>query len=124
MYETGEWDGAPFMALEYLPGGTLKTRCRGRLLGLPELLQYATQIGKGLAYAHVQGILHRDIKASNIMFSEHGDAKLVDFGLSKWRNAEEATRTGALVGTIPYMAPELLDGEDASPQTDLPSRKS
>jgi serine/threonine-protein kinase len=119
VYDVGEWDGTPFLALEYLPGGTLKSRCRGRRLPYTEILHYVTQLGKGLSYAHDQGILHRDIKPSNVMFSEHGDLKLVDFGLAKWRNADDATRTGAMVGTLPYMAPELLDGEDATAQTDV-----
>ena len=119
VYEIGEWDGSPFLALEYLPGGTLKNRCRGRQIPEAELLYYVTQVGRGLTYAHEQGILHRDIKPSNVMFSEHGDLKLVDFGLAKWRNAEDATRTGAMVGTLPYMAPELLDGAEATAQTDV-----
>ncbi|MBV9396979.1 MAG: protein kinase [Bryobacterales bacterium] len=119
VYEVGEWDGSPFLALEYLPGGTLKKRCRGRRLAPAELLHYAAQVGRALAYAHEQGILHRDIKAGNVMFGEQGDLKLVDFGLAKWRDAEDATRTGAMVGTIPYMSPELLDGEPATAQSDL-----
>src|SRR5260221_2928248 len=72
IFEAGEWDGEPFLALEYLPRGTLKQRKQTGGLTLPVLLDYAGQLGSGLEFAHSQGILHRDIKPGNCMFSAHG----------------------------------------------------
>jgi serine/threonine protein kinase/tetratricopeptide (TPR) repeat protein len=114
VYEIGEWDEEPFLALEYLPGGTLHDRIRGRKLGVEEILRIAMQLGAGLEFTHQHGILHRDIKPSNSMFSAHGDLKIVDFGLAKFAHRNDLTRPGAALGTIPYMAPEVLNGEPAS----------
>lgn len=119
LYEIGEWDAEPFLALEFLPGGTIKQVLKLRSLGLSEILSYAYQLGSGLDFAHDKGILHRDIKPSNGMFATHGELKLVDFGLAKWGSSAEITRTGGTIGTTAYMAPELILGEDATQQSDL-----
>ena len=119
IFESGEWDGAPFLALEFLSGGTLRDRIRGVRLNVPEIVDYAAQLSSGLAFAHSKGILHRDIKPSNCMFSEHGALKFVDFGLAKPIDSEAITQPGSAVGTIAYMAPELLRGEPASVRSDL-----
>ena len=114
VYEIGEWDEEPFLALEYLPGGTLRDRIRGRESEVDEILRIANQLGAGLDFTHRRGILHRDIKPANSMFSAHGDLKLVDFGLAKFTEGSDLTRPGGALGTIPYMAPEVLNGEPAS----------
>ena len=114
VYEIGEWDEEPFLALEYLPGGTLRDRIQGRQLDVEEIQRIAKQLGAGLDFTHQHGILHRDIKPANSMFSEHGDLKLVDFGLAKFTQGSDLTRPGGALGTIPYMAPEVLNGEAAS----------
>ena len=119
IFESGEWDGAPFLALEFLSGGTLRDKLRGTRLSVPEIVDYAAQLGSGLAFAHSKGILHRDIKPSNCMFSEHGALKFVDFGLAKPIDSEAITQPGSAVGTIAYMAPELLRGEPATVRSDL-----
>ncbi len=119
IFEAGEWDGEPFLALEYLPGGTLAHRTEAAQFSPAQILDYVRQLGSGLEYAHSKGILHRDIKPSNCMFSAHGTLKLVDFGLAKSSDGDDYTEPGAVVGTIPYMAPELLQGEHASVKTDL-----
>jgi len=118
IYEAGNWDGSPFLALEFLGGGTLRDRLAARL-SLPEIIDYSTQLGSGLAFAHSRAILHRDIKPANCMFTEGGTLKLVDFGLAKPLGAEDLTLPGSTVGTIPYMAPELLRGELATVRSDL-----
>src|SRR5579862_1082749 len=75
IFEAGEWDGAPFLALEFLSGGTLRQKSRARRLTPSEIRDYALQLSAGLAFAHSKGILHRDIKPANCIFSEHGDLK-------------------------------------------------
>jgi serine/threonine-protein kinase len=120
VYEVGEWDEEPFLALEFLPGGTLRDRVREGGLGLEEILHLAKQLGAGLDYTHRRGVLHRDIKPANCMFSPHGELKLVDFGLAKLTAWSEVTRPGSgALGTIPYMAPEILNGEPASVRSEV-----
>ena len=119
LYEVGEWDGEPFLALEYLPNGSLKQREKRGSLALPEILKYTAELSAALQFAHTQGILHRDIKPGNAMFSAHGVLKLVDFGLAKSAGDLDLTETGASVGTLGYMAPEILRGADASVRSDL-----
>jgi tetratricopeptide (TPR) repeat protein/TolB-like protein len=118
IYEAGEWDGSPFLALEFLDGGSLRKH-RDVQLSLPTIIDYAGQLGSGLAFAHSKGILHRDIKPGNCMFNAHGALKLVDFGLAKAVGSEDITVPGSQVGTIAYMAPELLQGEPATVSSDL-----
>ena len=118
LYELGEWDGEPFLAMEYLPGGTLRERVRGRRLDLIEMLGYARDVGLGLAHAHRRGILHRDLKPGNVMFAEDGTLKLVDFGLARSEHAERLTETSSPLGTLAYLAPEVLRGEAADARVD------
>ena len=118
IYEAGNWEGSPFLALEFLGGGTLRDRLPARL-PLPEILNYAGQLGDALAFAHSKGVLHRDIKPANCMFNDSGRLKLVDFGLAKALGSVDITQPGSTVGTIPYMAPELLRGEPATTRSDL-----
>ena len=118
IYEAGKWEGSPFLALEFLGGGTLRARLPTRF-GLAEILDSACQLGSALAFAHSKGVLHRDIKPGNCMFSDSGVLKLMDFGLAKPLGADDITQPGSTVGTIPYMAPELLRGEPASVRSDL-----
>jgi serine/threonine protein kinase/tetratricopeptide (TPR) repeat protein len=119
LYEVGEWDGARFLAMEYLHGGSLVTRTRPGGATYDELCRCAAELGGGLRFAHAKGILHRDVKPGNCMFSEHGVLKLVDFGLAKPSTAEDITHTGTSVGTVAYMAPELLRGEEATAKSDI-----
>ena len=119
LYEIGDWNGEPFLAMEYLPGGALSGRRRPGGVPYEELRRYAVELGCGLGFAHGKGILHRDIKPGNGMFSEHGVLKLVDFGLAKPDSDDDITSTGASMGTIGYMAPELLRGGEATVRTDI-----
>jgi tetratricopeptide (TPR) repeat protein len=119
LYEVGEWAGEPFLAMEFLSGGPLTARRVPGGCGYEELCRYAAELGGGLHFAHTRGILHRDVKPANGMFSEHDVLKLVDFGLAKPRRTADITRSGAPLGTIGFMAPELLRGQDASAASDL-----
>jgi DNA replication ATP-dependent helicase Dna2 len=100
----------PFIVMEYCPGRTLQAQLDDRgPLGLTEALGVARQVGLALSHAHAAGLLHRDVKPSNVLVAEDGTIKLVDFGLA--RSVERLTRHATQVGTPGFAAPELLDPE-------------
>ncbi len=124
LYEADAEEETPFLALEYLPGGTLRSRLRdlhaaGLALSCAELIAYALQVAAALAYAHRHGIIHRDVKSENVMFTEAGDLKITDFGLARYQGAPTHTRGGGVAGTIAYMAPERLQGLEADARADV-----
>ena len=113
-----------FLVLEYLSGGTLRTRMkefRARKEPYPirEAVRTAIEIAEGLAHAHRAGIVHRDIKPENVMFNAEGVLRIADFGLAKSTNSEEITRTGTTIGTAAYMAPEQAAENETSPLSDI-----
>ncbi len=108
-----------FLALELLPGGTLRSRIPPGGLPLNDVLDYALEIAEGLAHAHRNGIVHRDVKSDNVMFTSEGRLKLTDFGLAKLADSERLTRGGALLGTLAYMSPEQVEGLDADQRADI-----
>ncbi len=90
LFDIQEVESRRFLVLEYLPGGTLKARMdalshEGKRLSIDEVLEYAKQTAEGLAHAHRRGIIHRDIKTSNLMLTEEGQLKITDFGVAKLR---------------------------------------
>jgi len=124
LYDVGEEEGARFLVLEYLPGGTLRLRLRdlktaGVQLSCEEITRYALQVAEGLAYAHRHGVIHRDVKSGNVMFSAEGTAKITDFSLAKCPGAGDLTRPGAIVGTLAYMSPEQAQGLEADHRCDV-----
>jgi serine/threonine protein kinase/tetratricopeptide (TPR) repeat protein len=116
VYDALEVDNQPFIVMEYVEGQTLRSV---RNPTLKESLEYMRQICSALAHAHSKGIIHRDLKPENALLTPEGIVKLMDFGLARYIDAPRITRTGALTGTFAYMAPELIQGEAASPQSDL-----
>ncbi|HET7904677.1 MAG TPA: protein kinase [Candidatus Eisenbacteria bacterium] len=116
-------DGIDFLVMEYVPGGTLQSRLRQGPLPLDELTRIGEEIGDALDDAHKRGFLHRDLKPGNVAMTESGSPKLLDFGLAGLLHATETaaglTRTGTVVGSLPYMAPEQLRGESEAPRTDV-----
>jgi serine/threonine protein kinase len=130
LYDVGEQDGVPFLIMEYLEGETLADRLRRGPLPLEEAMPYALQIADALDHAHRQGVVHRDLKPSNIILAQSG-AKLLDFGVARPApraviadHRPESDRTaltaaGTIVGTLQYMAPEQLHGEDTDARTDI-----
>ncbi len=135
LYDVGSQDTVEFLVMAYLDGETLAARLRRGPLPLAQALELGAQVADALAAAHRQHIVHRDLKPGNIMLVKVGaalHAKLLDFGLAKLREPAEPavalssiatqdpmTARGAVLGTVPYMAPEQLEGKETDARTDI-----
>jgi serine/threonine-protein kinase len=117
--EAGEAAGRYYLAAAYVEGRTLEDRLEGGPLALPELLRVVGEVGAGLDALHRQGLVHRDVKPSNIILDGNGRALLTDFGLAKGPAYTVLTKPGQVVGTLDYLAPEIIKGEGAQPASDL-----
>ncbi len=119
IHEVGEADGVPYMAMEFVEGGSLATLMRERgALPLEEAEAIVRQVALGLAYAHERGIVHRDIKPDNILLDKNHRAVITDFGAAHL-NTSELTRTGEVLGTPHYMSPEQILGDPLDGRSDL-----
>jgi serine/threonine-protein kinase len=120
VYDYGEDEAGPFMALEWLPGGTLDDRLAGGTLPPEETGRVAQGIAAGLAHLHARDLVHRDLKPANVLFDEEGRPKLADFGLAR-RAAGHGTLTeaGTVLGTAAYISPEQAAGEPAQATSDV-----
>jgi serine/threonine protein kinase len=118
--DAGDIDGFHYIAVEYVAGISLEGRIREQgPVPLPDVPRVAAQVGAALDALHERGLVHRDVKPSNIMLDEHGDAALTDFGLARGRGYTVLTKPGQVMGTLDYIAPELVRGLGASPASDL-----
>jgi len=119
IHEVGEDEARPYIAMEFVDGETLRDRLRKGALKPGQALDVAMQIAAGLGEAHRKGIIHRDIKSANIMVTEKGQAKVMDFGLAKLRGGSSLTKSQTTLGTVAYMSPEQAQGEEVDGRTDL-----
>ena len=119
IYEFGEDQGEAFLAMELVDGETLSQKLNRGPLPLDEVRRLGRQAALALAAAHDRGIVHRDIKAPNLMLTRDGTLKVMDFGVSRRVGETQLTMAGALVGTAHIMAPEIIQGQQAGPEADL-----
>jgi TolB-like protein len=119
IHEIGESDERPYIAMEYVEGETLRDKIKKGPLNPEEALAITSQVAAGLADAHRKGIIHRDIKSANIMVTEKGQAKVMDFGLAKLRGGSSLTRSQTTLGTVAYMSPEQARGGALDQRTDI-----
>src|SRR5512143_288120 len=132
VYDIGNQDGSPFLVAELLEGEELREQLNAGALTPRKAIEYATQIASGLAAAHAKGIVHRDLKPENIFVTIDGRVKILDFGLAKLRpqnrildsgselqTQKAMTDPGVIMGTVGYMSPEQVRGEDADQRSDI-----
>jgi tetratricopeptide (TPR) repeat protein/predicted Ser/Thr protein kinase len=135
IYDIGEQDHRPFIAMEFIDGETLRQHIHGQPLPIEQILELGIQIADALDAAHTEGIIHRDIKPSNVFVTKRGKAKVLDFGLAKLvakdllsLNPEDSSSTapqeslsivGIISGTPAYMSPEQVRGDDLDSRTDI-----
>jgi serine/threonine protein kinase len=129
IYEVGEDDGRPYLAMEFVEGHSLSQEILSGPMAVDVLVRYGMQLADALAHAHERGVVHRDLKAGNVLVTPSGRLKVLDFGLSRrveQKVSEETTKFDqgwddqhSITGTLPYMAPELLKGEEADARSDV-----
>src|SRR5437867_10142789 len=119
VYDFGEFQGTPYMIVEYVPGGSLADRMSEGHLDQPTALRYLRGIAAGLDYAHGHGVVHRDVKPANVLLTADDTPVLADFGLAKLlQGSSLKSMTGVTTGTPAYMAPEQVTGSQVGPAAD------
>lgn len=119
IHEVNEYGGRPYIAMQYVPGRSMREVIKRKELTIEEAIRRAMHICDGLRKAHQAGIVHRDIKPSNIVVDAEGSAKLLDFGLAAVTQTDKITKTGSTLGTFGYMSPEQIRGENVDPRSDV-----
>jgi serine/threonine protein kinase len=117
--DVGESQGVTFLSMPYYEGGSLARRLEKGALGVDETLELAAGLGRGLDELHRRDIVHRDLKPSNVLLDSEGVAALSDFGLARAADSTRLTAEGQIVGTPHYLAPELIEGYEATTASDV-----
>jgi beta-lactam-binding protein with PASTA domain len=119
VFDRGEWDGTYYIAMEYLPGRTLKAIVRERgPLPPAAAIDIVVQILRAARFAHRRGVIHRDLKPHNVILDEEGRAKVTDFGIAR-AGASDMTLTGSIMGTAQYLSPEQAQGHAVTESSDI-----
>jgi len=119
IFDRGEWDGTYYIAMEYLPGRTLKAMVReDGPMDPVSAIEIVIQVLRAAKFAHKRGIIHRDLKPHNVILDEEGRAKVTDFGIAR-AGASDMTLTGSIMGTAQYLSPEQAQGQSVSETSDL-----
>jgi len=120
IYDVGKSGDVAYIAMEFLEGRELRDLLNERsVLPLPQVLDIVAQVAQGLAYAHEHGIVHRDVKPSNIMIQKDGHVKITDFGIARMASAAVRTQTGMVLGSPKYMSPEQVMGKLTDQRSDI-----
>lgn len=120
VFDVGEEDGWPFIAMEYVPGETLAQIIQDRrAVATRRKIRWIEQVCDGLAYAHDAGIVHRDVKPANLMVGQDGTLKILDFGVARIARETQLTQAGSIIGTLNYMSPEQVRGETVDRRSDV-----
>jgi len=119
VYEFDKAEGTSFISMAYIEGQSVKKKIESRNLEVDEAVEVACQVAEGLQEAHDKGVVHRDIKSANIMVTERGQAKIMDFGLARITGGTLFTQEGTTMGTVAYMSPEQARGEKVDHRTDI-----
>jgi eukaryotic-like serine/threonine-protein kinase len=120
IYDIGKSGRLVYMAMEYIEGQELREMLvDGKPIPVAKAVDFAAQVGEGLAYAHQHQVVHRDIKPANIMITPDGRAKIADFGIARMRSSETRTQTGVILGSPKYISPEQVVGKRADHRSDI-----
>ena len=120
IYDVGEDNGIYYIVMEYIEGQTLKSLIKRRgSLTLLEVIDIMTQLTNGIAHAHANGIIHRDIKPQNVLILDDGLVKIADFGIAQALNSNELTQTNSVMGSVHYLPPEQANGTGSTFQSDI-----
>jgi len=119
IYEIDDVNQKCFISMEYIEGNSLKELIHKRTLAIDEILAIALKIAEGLKAAHKKDIVHRDVKSDNVMVTDEGEVKIMDFGLAKLKGVTKLTKTGTTLGTLQYMSPEQAQGKEADQRSDI-----
>jgi len=119
IHEVSEYQGRPFFAMELVEGQSLCDLAKGEELGIDRIIELAIQVCDGLSAAHDKKVVHRDIKPSNIVIDAYGRPKILDFGLAAIQGEEHLTKTGSTLGTVQYMSPGQVQGQEVDHRSDL-----
>jgi predicted Ser/Thr protein kinase len=119
VYDVGEEEGVPYIAMEYLEGANLTETAHESPLSIPQAKSVASQVLAALAYAHAHDVVHRDIKPDNIFLLPDGRVKVADFGIARIASSSTMTQVGQVMGTPGYMSPEQVKGEVVGPASDI-----